>query len=342
MITLVPPGVLVQPDNGRPALVWSFPDGVRALSTAVVGGGLGPCRWVVNVEVDDQYHRDPVAHVAELAGAWGLTGPGAGLLTAAVVAESAAGTDRGVECVATVGLSHPAYAAASASAGAWTPGTINTVCWVPVGLSDGALVNAVVTATEAKAQALADAGVRGTGTPSDAIVVCCPEGGGEPYGGPRSLWGQRIANAVHQATSAGAQRWLIANTVTNRESGAFGLGLHHVQLAIPPGGEEPARAFYVGVLGMTEVPKPPVLAARGGVWVRADRLEIHLGVEDDFRPARKAHPGIAVADLDGLAARVAAAGVDVRWDGDFPGYRRCYVSDSFGNRLEFLSPDGSR
>ncbi|MEU4804614.1 adenosylcobinamide amidohydrolase [Actinosynnema sp. NPDC023587] len=218
MITIVPPGVLVQPEDGRPALAWSFPDGVRAVSTAVVGGGVGPCRWVVNVEVDDQYHRDPVAHVTALAGSWGLTGPGSGLVTAAVVvAEFATGVDEGVECVATVGLSHPVVAASAAGTGPWTPGTpgtINTVCWVPVGLDEGALVNTVVTATEAKAQALADAGVRGTGTPSDAIVVCCPEGGGEPYGGPRSRWGQRVANAVYRATGDGARRWLAKNGVT--------------------------------------------------------------------------------------------------------------------------------
>ena len=82
-----------------------------------------------------------------------------------------------------------------------------------------------------------------------------------------------------------------------------GLGRHHVQLAIPPGTEDQARSFYVDVLGMTEVQKPSVLAARGGLWIRADKLEIHLGVETDFRPARKAHPGILVADLDALAAR---------------------------------------
>src|SRR5437763_1059254 len=76
----------------------------------------------------------------------------------------------------------------------------------------------------------------------------------------------------------------------------FGLGLHHVQLAVPPGSEDECRRFYVDVLGMTEVAKPPALATRGGLWVRADRLEIHLGVEPDFRPARKAHPGILVGD----------------------------------------------
>lgn len=113
--------------------------------------------------------------------------------------------------------------------------------------------------------------------------------------------------------------------------------LHHVQLAIPPGGEDAARAFFVGVLGMTEVAKPPELAARGGLWVRADGLEIHLGVEREFRPARKAHPGIRVADLDRLAATLTGAGVEVSWDDDFPGHRRFYAADPHGNRLEFIA-----
>ncbi|MEU8267833.1 VOC family protein [Sphaerisporangium sp. NPDC049002] len=118
----------------------------------------------------------------------------------------------------------------------------------------------------------------------------------------------------------------------------FGLGLHHVQLALPPGEEEVCRRFYVDVLGMTEIQKPPVLAARGGLWVRSDNLEIHLGVEQDFRPARKAHPGILVADLDALAERLADLGVKVVWDDDFPGHRRFYAADCHENRLEFLSP----
>jgi catechol 2,3-dioxygenase-like lactoylglutathione lyase family enzyme len=113
-------------------------------------------------------------------------------------------------------------------------------------------------------------------------------------------------------------------------------GLHHVQLAMPAGEEEAARGFYAGVLGMTEVAKPPVLAARGGAWFRAGGLELHLGVEDGFVPARKAHPGIAVDDLDALARRVATTGQDVPWDRDFPGFRRFYAHDPFGNRLEFL------
>lgn len=118
----------------------------------------------------------------------------------------------------------------------------------------------------------------------------------------------------------------------------FKLGLHHVQLALPPGGEEDCRKFYVGVLGLTEVEKPPVLAARGGLWVRADSLEIHLGVEADFRPQKKAHPGILVQDLDALAARVEEHDLVPEWDDNFPGMRRFYLPDNNGNRLEFLSP----
>ncbi|MDF9277763.1 glyoxalase [Arthrobacter sp. EH-1B-1] len=118
----------------------------------------------------------------------------------------------------------------------------------------------------------------------------------------------------------------------------FKLGLHHVQLALPPGGEDDCRKFYVGVLGLTEVEKPPVLAARGGLWVRADSLEIHLGVEADFRPQKKAHPGILVQDLDALAARVEEHGLVLEWDDNFPGMRRFYLPDNNGNRLEFLSP----
>jgi catechol 2,3-dioxygenase-like lactoylglutathione lyase family enzyme len=114
--------------------------------------------------------------------------------------------------------------------------------------------------------------------------------------------------------------------------------LHHVQLAIPPGGEDRCRAFWGEVLGMEEVAKPPVLAARGGCWFRGGAVEVHLGVEEDFQPARKAHPGILVDGLTALASRLEAAGVAVRWDGDFPGHDRFYADDPFGNRLEFLQP----
>jgi len=124
-------------------------------------------------------------------------------------------------------------------------------------------------------------------------------------------------------------------------SSPFSYRLHHVLLAIPPGGEDACRPFYLDVLGMTELVKPPRLAAKGGLWVRADGVEIHLGVEQGFRPARKAHPGIRVVGLDALESRLTAAGVPVEWDNDFPGHRRFYASDPHGNRLEFIERDDS-
>lgn len=117
------------------------------------------------------------------------------------------------------------------------------------------------------------------------------------------------------------------------------LGLHHVQLAMPSGSEEQARAFFVDVLGMAEVEKPSVLAARGGAWFRLDGLEVHCGVEEDFQPARKAHPGILTSDLDGIKARLTEAGYPVKEDDLFPGFRRFYSVDCFENRLEFLQPE---
>jgi catechol 2,3-dioxygenase-like lactoylglutathione lyase family enzyme len=116
------------------------------------------------------------------------------------------------------------------------------------------------------------------------------------------------------------------------------LGLHHVQLAMPVGREQAARTFYAGVLGMTELSKPAALAGRGGAWFRGGGVEFHLGTEEEFRPARKAHPGILTGGLDRLAERLAAAGHPVTWDGAFPGFRRFYAADPFGNRLEFLEP----
>jgi catechol 2,3-dioxygenase-like lactoylglutathione lyase family enzyme len=118
------------------------------------------------------------------------------------------------------------------------------------------------------------------------------------------------------------------------------VGLHHVQLAAPAGSEDVLRRFYGEILGMTEVPKPPQLAARGGAWFRAGALELHLGVEDDFRPARKAHPGLLVDDLRAFAGHLEGQGVHVEWDDRFPGFRRCYVADPHGNRIELLEPLG--
>jgi catechol 2,3-dioxygenase-like lactoylglutathione lyase family enzyme len=106
--------------------------------------------------------------------------------------------------------------------------------------------------------------------------------------------------------------------------------IHHVQLACPPGSEDTLRGFYGGVLGLPE--------ARGGCWFRGHGIELHLGVEQDFRPARQAHPGLLVQDLDTWAERLRAAGAPVRFDDNFPGMRRFYTEDPFGNRLEFLEP----
>lgn len=113
--------------------------------------------------------------------------------------------------------------------------------------------------------------------------------------------------------------------------------LDHVQLAIPAGAEDACRAFYCGVLGWTEMPKPAALQGRGGLWLQAGESQVHLGVETDFRPARKAHPAFAVDDLDGLAERLRAAGSPVRFDDAIAGRRRFYTEDAAGNRLEFLA-----
>ena len=113
--------------------------------------------------------------------------------------------------------------------------------------------------------------------------------------------------------------------------------IDHVQLAMPAGGEARARDFYVGLLGMIELPKPPELARRGGCWFESGAVQIHLGVEADFHPARKAHPALRCFDYDGLVHRLRAAGVEVHEDNNIPGVRRCFVSDPFGNRIELIS-----
>ncbi|MGY5103837.1 VOC family protein [Streptomyces sp. 900105245] len=116
------------------------------------------------------------------------------------------------------------------------------------------------------------------------------------------------------------------------------VAVDHVQLAAPPGSEDLLRAYYGDVLGMTEIPKPPALAARGGCWFRAGAVQLHLGVEDGFRPATKAHPGLRVTDIEAYADRLTARGAPVTWDDNLPGHRRFYSRDPVGNRLEFLQP----
>lgn len=114
------------------------------------------------------------------------------------------------------------------------------------------------------------------------------------------------------------------------------VGIDHVQLAMPPDCEDVARAFYGTLLGLAEVPKPTVLAARGGVWFANDGVQVHLGADPDFRASRKAHPGFVVTDLDDLIARLTAAGHGVKPGDAIPGFRRVHVDDPFGNRLELL------
>jgi catechol 2,3-dioxygenase-like lactoylglutathione lyase family enzyme len=113
--------------------------------------------------------------------------------------------------------------------------------------------------------------------------------------------------------------------------------IDHVQLAMPVGAEDAARRFYSGFLGMTEIPKPPELAKRGGCWFESGGVQVHLGVEAEFRPAKKAHPAFRCADYDAQVSRLQAAGVEVTDAADIPGVRRCHVHDPFGNRIELIA-----
>ncbi len=184
--------------------------------------------WVLNCTVPLSYHRlDPDAHLGEIAAGLGLVGPGVGMLTGVDVTERVGTVDDGVQCWATVGLGAPAWAAApdghlrrlpprTGHAAAHrdeppAPGTVNIVVVVPARLGDAALVNAVATATEAKAQALWELGLAATGTASDAVcVLSATDGPVEQYAGPRSTWGARLARAVHAAVAAGGQEWLVS------------------------------------------------------------------------------------------------------------------------------------
>jgi adenosylcobinamide amidohydrolase len=200
-----------------PVALWCPGPGYRMISSGVAGGGIGPRAWVLNAQVPASYSRmDPAVHIAELAAGLGLAGEGVGLLTAASVAHAVQGEDEGVRAVATVGLRVPTWAAAAPAgapdgelAPAWRPGTINIIVSVPVPLRDAAYVNAVMTATEAKTQAVLEAGFHATGTASDAICIVAPAAGQpEDFAGPRSPWGARIARAVHSAVHTGAVHYL--------------------------------------------------------------------------------------------------------------------------------------
>ncbi|WP_328558714.1 adenosylcobinamide amidohydrolase [Streptomyces coelicoflavus] len=191
------------------ALLWRPGPGWRTVSSAVLGGGLAERAWVLNAQVAHGYRRtDPARHLADLARAAGARGPGVGLMTAADVSAHGRARDGGAEAVATAGVSVRGWAAVpdAGATGTAPPGTINIVAALPVALSDAALVNAVMTATEAKVQALLDAGLDCSGTPTDAVCVAAraPGDGAEvhAFAGPRSEWGARLARAVHRAVSA--------------------------------------------------------------------------------------------------------------------------------------------
>ncbi|MCX5232305.1 adenosylcobinamide amidohydrolase [Streptomyces sp. NPDC006553] len=230
--SLADAALLAHTEQGRdlPLLVWTPGPGIRMVSSAVLGGGIGEREWVINAQVPPGYDRlDPVAHLRDLAAGAGLTGAGVGLMTAASVADRCHAEDGGVRAVVTAGIGVRGWAAAPGVGGVTIPrpGTINIIVSLPVPLTDAALVNAVATATEAKVQALVELGADASGTPTDAVCVAAPTPTGshtapgtrastgtrtgtgtgtgteaQPFAGPRSLWGARLARAVHAATRA--------------------------------------------------------------------------------------------------------------------------------------------
>ncbi|SDY12959.1 Adenosylcobinamide amidohydrolase [Micromonospora pattaloongensis] len=210
---LTDPLLTARHEDGReiPLLLWRTAEPMLAVSSGPLGGGIGPRHWVINATVPMSYRRDdPDAHLAEVAARLGLAGPGVGLLTGVDVARVESAADAGVRVWATVGLGAPIWAAApeprdhDVDDPAVPVGTVNIVVSTPVRLSDAALVNAVATATEAKAQALWELGLPATGTATDAVTILCPvDGPSAAYGGPRSAWGARIARATHRAVLTG-------------------------------------------------------------------------------------------------------------------------------------------
>ncbi|QRX89533.1 adenosylcobinamide amidohydrolase [Streptomyces noursei] len=210
---LLPPQQLTRTEDGEQlhALLWRAGTGWRMISSAVLGGGLGERAWVLNAQVSHGYRRtDPDRHLADLAAEARMEGPGVGLMTAADVRAYGHAHDTGVEATATAGLGVRGWAASPAQ-GAITParpGTINIVVALPVALTDAALVNAVATATEAKVQALLNTGHDCSGTPTDAVCIAartpCPGEAPHAFAGPRSLWGARLARAVHRAVQTAA------------------------------------------------------------------------------------------------------------------------------------------
>lgn len=190
-------------------LSWRLVRPMLVASTAASGGGLGQRHWILNVQVPHEYRRrDVTHHVSEIASQLDLHHEGVGMLTAAPVRAVVHAHEMGIDAHVTVGVRKPTWAASDevVDEDRLEPGTINIVVFSPVRLSPGGLLNALTTATEAKSQALWDAGIAATGTASDAVCVVCPtEGLEDPFGGPRAVWGSRLARAVHRAVLTGAR-----------------------------------------------------------------------------------------------------------------------------------------
>jgi adenosylcobinamide amidohydrolase len=181
---------------------------MACIASAPHGGGVGLRDWVCNAQVPADFpYTDLDAFIGELAVAHDCRGTGVGMLTAARVADASHVCDEGIEVWATVGVTLPTWAAAvedDPDPVGWHAGTINVFARLAEPLSPAALVNAVMTVTEAKTQALIEAGIAGTGTASDAVCIACPaHGSGEEFGGPRSRLGGPLARAVHRAINAG-------------------------------------------------------------------------------------------------------------------------------------------
>jgi adenosylcobinamide hydrolase len=212
-----PPEIRLREEAGLElaARLWRLRQPMLAVSSAPLGGGLGLRHWVLNVQVPHAYDGgEPQEHLAALAREASVTGAGAGMMTAVDVRTASTVQQEGIYVDATVGVIGAAlWAAADPSSSqptdrddARTPGTINMVVVLPERLSEAALVNAISTATEAKSQALWDAGVDGTGTATDAMCVLCPAtGDAHAYGGPRARWGAPLARVVYRAVRAGCQ-----------------------------------------------------------------------------------------------------------------------------------------
>lgn len=190
-------------------LSWRLARPMLVASTATSGGGLGERHWILNVQVPHEYgRRDVEHHVSQIARQLDLHNEGVGMLTAAPVKAVVHANEMAVDVHATVGVRKPTWAASDDEVAEdhLEPGTINVVAFLPVRLTTGGLLNALTTATEAKSQALWDASIAATGTASDAVCIACPlEGAEEPFGGPRSVWGSRLARAVHRAVLTGAR-----------------------------------------------------------------------------------------------------------------------------------------